>query len=188
MRTRASADQVAVGHILVVEDDRMRQLVVLRMLQSIGFSADVASSGDAAITMAATKRYDLVLMDADMPGMDGYEATRILRELEREVGSPGTPIVGMGSAAARRWPALEAGMDGAIPVPLRATDLRHAVERWLGAADVEVLSRSARLHALEDGGGDGGEVVLGPCADVRDDLGGREVAEAGAGLESGPPA
>src|SRR5579871_1397874 len=114
---------------LVVEDDRMRQLVVLRMLDQLGFSADVASSGDAAITMAFSKHYDLVLMDADMPGMDGYETTRILRELEREMGMPGTPVVGMGSAAARRLAAIEAGMDGAIPVPLRADDIRNAVER-----------------------------------------------------------
>jgi len=112
----------------------MRQLVVLRMLDGMGFRAEVAHSADAAITMAATKHYDLVLMDADLKGMDGYEATRILRELEREIGSPGTPVVGMGSAAAHRSAAVEAGMDGAIPVPLRHADVRTAVERWLGAA------------------------------------------------------
>jgi CheY-like chemotaxis protein len=183
----------AVGHILVVEDDRMRQLVVLRMLQSIGFEAEVAGSGDAAITMAATKHYDLVLMDADMPGMDGYEATRILRELEREIGASGTPVVGMGSAAGRREEAVQAGMDGAIPMPLCADDLRNAVERWLGAAPDDRFTLppvvtlgtpgSARLDTPEDGGGESGEVVLGPGADVRDHLGGGEVAEAGAALE-----
>jgi CheY-like chemotaxis protein len=187
MAPRPTADQVAVGLILVVEDDRMRQLVVLRMLDSLGFRADVASSGDAALTMAATKRYDLVLMDADMPGMDGYEATRILRELERETGTPGTPVVGMGSAAARRWPAIEAGMDGAIPVPLRAGDLRTAVERWLGAAEI-MLRTSVRLDAPEDRDGERGEIVLGPCADVRDDLGGGHVPQAGARLQFGAPA
>jgi len=181
----------------------MRQLVVLRTLQSIGFSAEVASSGDAAITMAATKRYDLVLMDADMAGMDGYEATRILRELEREIGVSGTPVVGMGSAAARRAEALEAGMDGAIPMPLRADDLRHAVERWLGAAPDDRFSsvptvnlafdypggdRSrpalVRLDAPEDGGAEGGQITLRTGADVRDHLSSGEVAEAGAAFQA----
>ena len=175
----------------------MRQLVVLRMLQSIGFGADVASSGDAAITMAATKQYDLVLMDADMPGMDGYEATRILRELEREMGASGTPVVGMGSAAVHRGPAVAAGMDGAIPMPLRADDLRQAVERWLGAAPDDRFSNmvtlpgdevaplaSVRLDAPQDAAGEGGEIVLGTGADVRDHLGGGAVAEASARLQA----
>ncbi len=157
----------------------MRQLVVLRMLDSLGFRAEVAKSGDDAITLAATRHYDLVLMDADMPGMDGYETTRILRELEREIGTPGTPVIGMGSAAARRADAVAAGMDGAVPVPLRREDVRNAVERWLGAAPQPVL---------DDGGGDRPEVALGPRPHVGDHLGRREVAEAGARLEVGAAA
>ncbi|HVM65417.1 MAG TPA: response regulator, partial [Acidimicrobiales bacterium] len=128
------------GDILVVEDNRMQQLVVLRMLDSLGYRADVARSGDDAITLAATRHYDLVLMDCDMPGMDGYETTRILRELEREVGTPGTPVIGMGSAAGRRTDAVAAGMDGAVPLPLKRDDVRVAVERWLGVAPVPPAS------------------------------------------------
>jgi len=121
--------------ILLVEDNKMNQLVALRMLDKIGFAAEVAADGNAAIGMIKAKPFDLVLMDCQMPGMDGFDTTRIIREMERAAGIPGTPVIGVSAKAesGERDEAIAAGMDDHLTKPMRVDDLQRAIERWLGA-------------------------------------------------------
>jgi len=125
--------------ILVVEDNKLNQLVALRMLDKIGFAADVAGEGGSAIATVSSQPFDLILMDCQMPGMDGYDTTRIIRERERNAGVAGTPIIGVSARSndADRDVALDAGMDDYLTKPLRIEDLQAAVERWLGTPPVE---------------------------------------------------
>ena len=82
--SRVAADQKAKNRILVVEDNVINQKVAVRMLQKLGYDADVAESGSIALRMAQSERYAMVLMDCQMPEMDGYEATRAIRTVEAD--------------------------------------------------------------------------------------------------------
>jgi len=121
--------------ILLVEDNKMNQLVALRMLDKIGFPAEVAGDGASAIAMVKAQPFDLVLMDCQMPGMDGFDTTRIIREMEHAAGLAGTPVIGVSARAdsGEREQAIAAGMDDHLTKPMRVDDLQRAIERWLGA-------------------------------------------------------
>jgi CheY-like chemotaxis protein len=140
-----------VRRILLVEDSKMHQLVALRMLEMIGYSADVIGDGNSAIALLGGRRYDLILMDCEMPGLDGYETTALIRDLERAAQRPGMPIVGLGAPAGRNIrAAVEAGMDDELTKPLRIEDLQRAIERWLGAVDIRDKV-TATTFAVRDG-------------------------------------
>ncbi|MFN7921665.1 MAG: ATP-binding protein [Bryobacteraceae bacterium] len=108
--------------ILVAEDNRVNQKVLLRMLDKFGYQADLASTGLEALDMAVRNPYDLVLMDVHMPDMDGLNATR---ELRRRLASKRPRIVAMTASALEedRKRCLEAGMDGFVSKPFRVADL-----------------------------------------------------------------
>ena len=128
--------------MLLVDDNRMNQIVGLGMLDKIGFSAEVAGDGDAAIAMISKRPYDLIFMDCEMPGMDGYDTTRVIRELEHTASRAETPIIGVSARtmAGDRDVAIEAGMDDYLTKPVRIEDLQRAVERWLGATEADADS------------------------------------------------
>ncbi len=117
--------------VLLAEDNLINQKVALLMLQKLGIKADVAASGLEALDALVGVAYDLVLMDCQMPHMDGYEATRRIRERER--GSRRLPVVAMTANAmvGDREKCLAAGMDDHIPKPVRAEALHAALSRWL---------------------------------------------------------
>lgn len=126
-------------HVLVVEDNPVNQKVAAKMLAKLGFRADVASDGCAAIAAMDAGHYDLVLMDCLMPKMDGFQATRGIRE--REAQRAGTysrssriPIVAMTANASEqdRDRCFEAGMDDFLPKPVTLERLRALLEKWLG--------------------------------------------------------
>ena len=126
--------------VLLAEDNLVNQKVAVKMLTKLGVEADVATTGLEALDALLGVSYDLVLMDCQMPEMDGYEASRRIRERER--GSRRLPIVAMTANAmvGDRERCLDAGMDDYIPKPVRMEDLRRAMSRWLPAgavADVE---------------------------------------------------
>jgi diguanylate cyclase (GGDEF)-like protein len=118
--------------VLVVEDNRTNQQVAKGMLQRLKCTADITTSGEEALDMFATGKYDLILMDVQMPGMDGYQATRAIRGKE----TPGThtPIVAMtaNSSSDDIEKALEAGMDDFLAKPFRLDTLRNRLHRWTG--------------------------------------------------------
>jgi PAS domain S-box-containing protein len=117
--------------VLIAEDNPVNQIVAARMLERCGCSAQVVSDGHAAIEAWRGGRYDLVLMDCQMPNLDGYEATAQIRRLEGD--GRRTPIVAMTAhaLAGDRQRCLDAGMDDYLSKPLRHADLRAAIKRWV---------------------------------------------------------
>jgi CheY-like chemotaxis protein len=117
--------------VLVVEDNPVNQRVAVRMLQRLGLGADVASDGLEAVESFSRQPYDLILMDCQMPGLDGYEATARIRQIEgteRHI-----PIVAMTASAMRgdRERCLEAGMDDYISKPVTIETLESVLGRWV---------------------------------------------------------
>jgi PAS domain S-box-containing protein len=125
--------------VLLAEDNLVNQKVALTLLKKFGIHADVAATGMEALDALIGVSYDLVLMDCQMPEMDGFEATRRIRERER--GSRRMPVVAMtaNAMAGDRERCLEAGMDDYIPKPVRVPDLHRALNRWLPKGSVPSL-------------------------------------------------
>ncbi|MCI0452387.1 MAG: response regulator, partial [Candidatus Latescibacteria bacterium] len=124
------------ANVLVAEDNAVNQRVAVRLLETLGCRVDVAASGVEAIRMIEASEYDLVLMDCQMPGMDGYEATREIRR--RESGGNGrTTIVAMTAHAlpGDREKCVEAGMDDFVAKPVRRDVLAEVIDRYLGQTD-----------------------------------------------------
>jgi PAS domain S-box-containing protein len=120
--------------VLVAEDSQINQIVATRALERCGCRVEVVSDGAQALAALASQRFDLVLMDCQMPGMDGYEATAELRR--REAGLRRTPVVAMTAQAmdGDRRRCLAAGMDDYVTKPLRRDELAGALGRWIPSA------------------------------------------------------
>ncbi|MCX4247718.1 response regulator [Paraliomyxa miuraensis] len=120
------------AHVLVVEDNVINQKVARRMLEGLGCRVDVASNGQEALDRAGSTRYDLVLMDVQMPGMDGLQTTAELRKRERGADLH-VPIVAMTAHAmpSDRQRCLDAGMDGYICKPVQRRELLTLVREQL---------------------------------------------------------
>lgn len=121
--------------ILLAEDNPVNQKVALKQLESLGYQADVAANGQEALEMILRFPYDLVLMDCQMPVLDGYAATRRLHELYREGRLAQRPIVVALTANAMkedRDKCLAAGMDDYLSKPVHKEDLRQLLQRWQG--------------------------------------------------------
>jgi CheY-like chemotaxis protein len=120
--------------VLVVEDSPVNRLVAVRVLERAGFRAHVVNDGREALQALSTQRYDAVLMDCQMPDIDGYEATRELRR--REGTGRHTPVIAMTAHAMTgdRERCIAAGMDDYITKPVRSQTLTDMLERWVGTA------------------------------------------------------
>ena len=120
-------------HVLVVEDNVVNQTVATRMLERWGCRVDVVGDGRQAIEAVARVTYDVVLMDVQMPEMDGFDATVAIRQQEAGTGRR-VPIVAMTAHAmdGDRDRCLEAGMDDYLPKPVTSQALLQAVSRWGG--------------------------------------------------------
>jgi signal transduction histidine kinase len=119
--------------VLVAEDDLVNQMVVAEMLKMLGCDVDVVPEGDAARRAAAQNAYDIVFMDCHMPVMDGYEATRRIRDDEQRRGRR-TPIVALtaDALAVDRERCIESGMDDFMTKPVSSSQLSAVIERWTG--------------------------------------------------------
>jgi len=117
--------------ILVAEDTTINQLVARRMLERLGCHVDVVGNGREAVDAVASIPYALVLMDVQMPEMDGFEATAHIRQHQAQIGQH-TPIVAMTANAMKgdRERALAAGMDDYLSKPIRLGDLEVVVHKW----------------------------------------------------------
>ncbi|MGA8922063.1 MAG: response regulator [Candidatus Dormiibacterota bacterium] len=133
---RAPAAGRQPARVLVVEDNAANLKVAVRMIQRLGYRADVAATGAEAVAMLRQADYDAVLMDCQMPEMDGYEATRRVRGNERR--GRRTPIIAMTAAAlpGDRERCLAAGMDDYISKPVKLHVVAAVLERWLAASRV----------------------------------------------------
>jgi two-component system sensor histidine kinase/response regulator len=136
--------------ILLAEDNPVNQQVALGNLLKLGYDADVVNNGTEVLNAIEMKRYDIILMDCQMPELDGYEVTKIIRQRERR--GERTWIIAMTANAmvGDREKCLTAGMDDYLSKPLRRAELRAAMER--GSAKPEApLDHNARHNIMADG-------------------------------------
>ena len=117
--------------VLVVEDNEVNQAVALAILARLGFGADVAHDGQQAVELVARGCYALVLMDCQLPVLDGYRATAEIRR--REGSARRTPIIALTAAVLEdRQRCLAAGMDDHIAKPVLLAEVQEVLSRWLG--------------------------------------------------------
>lgn len=125
------------GRLLVVEDDRVNQQVIQLMLGRMGLQCSILGHGAAAVAAVATEPWDAIIMDCQLPGMDGYEATRQIRA---NLPNLRLPIIALtaNARAEDRAKCVAAGMDDFLTKPVRSEDLRTCLEKWLPAPAPEV--------------------------------------------------
>jgi PAS domain S-box-containing protein len=143
---RALAGALEGLRVLVVEDNPTNRLITSLMLKSVGVEVSTADDGEQGVEAATTSRFDLILMDIKMPGIDGVEATRRIRAsptVARE-----TPIVALtaNTAPSQRALYLEAGMNGVIPKPVSAAALLGAVARLTGEGASQMERAAVASH------------------------------------------
>jgi two-component system sensor histidine kinase/response regulator len=128
---------------LVADDNAVNQLIVQRLLERAGWTVVTVADGNAAVARVSAERFDLILMDCDMPEMNGYDATTAIRQLEGS--SRHTPIVALTANALQgdRERCLAAGMDDYVSKPIEGNLLFAVVQRWSGAPN-DPPSRGAR--------------------------------------------
>jgi signal transduction histidine kinase/DNA-binding response OmpR family regulator len=127
--------------ILVAEDNITNQLVAIKILEKLGYRVDVAANGLEAVAAVKSMYYDLVLMDCQMPEMDGFEATRRIRFGDAGQARRSTPIIAMTARAMQgdREKCLGAGMDDYLAKPINTAALIDTLDKWLPKEGAEVL-------------------------------------------------
>jgi CheY-like chemotaxis protein len=115
--------------VLLAEDNAVNQIIAVRLLEKRGHTVTVAENGQVAVLAYATQTFDLILMDIQMPGMDGLEATAAIRKKEIATGAH-IPIIAMTAHALKgdRERCLAAEMDGCVSKPIRTVELFAAIE------------------------------------------------------------
>jgi two-component system, sensor histidine kinase and response regulator len=140
--TAPDAHTTLAGNVLLAEDNETNQIVALAWLKSVGLDANVVNNGVAAVAAAKAERFDLILMDCQMPEMDGFEATAKIRAMDVTPGRR-TAIVALTANALKedRQRCLDAGMDDYIAKPYTGAEMQAVLKRWLPAA------RSSHAHS-----------------------------------------
>jgi two-component system, sensor histidine kinase and response regulator len=135
--------------ILLVEDNAVNRLVALRQLQKLGYHAECAVDGREAVERARQERFDLILMDCQMPKMDGFDATRAIRKDEMRTGAH-IPIVAMTANAlsSDRATCLAAGMDDYISKPVNLANLQAMLDGWLPQATTGRVLDAERVAGI----------------------------------------
>ncbi|MEB0010079.1 ATP-binding protein [Glaciimonas sp. Gout2] len=133
--------QTYAPRVLVIEDTEINRQLVRILLTKRGCVVEEVENGELALDALALRHFDLVLMDCMMPVMDGYEATRLLREKEAATGAPRMPIIGLTASAIKgdRERCLAAGMDDYLTKPCTANEFIATVGRWIELKTIVVL-------------------------------------------------
>ncbi|MFK7863116.1 MAG: ATP-binding protein [Pseudohongiellaceae bacterium] len=118
--------------VLLVEDNVINQKVAAAMIKKLDISAEIAASGQEALDKFSSQKYDLIFMDCQMPGMDGFQTTQAIRKLEKEGNLPPTVIVALTANAMEgdRKRCLDSGMDDYMPKPISLAGLEQVFDRW----------------------------------------------------------
>jgi two-component system sensor histidine kinase/response regulator len=129
-----AAKQYPHKRVLVVEDMKVNLMLIMKLLEKHGLQVDTAGNGKEAVEMLQKLSYDLVLMDCQMPVMDGFEATKAIRRLEAEKGRFSTTIVALTADAmiGDREKCIRVGMDDYLNKPLKFHEVAGILEKWLG--------------------------------------------------------
>jgi PAS domain S-box-containing protein len=146
------ADEGPALRVLLAEDNHFNQVLALGLLQRLGHTVTVVDNGRAAVEASAREPFDLVLMDVQMPELDGIEATRRIRQREQGTARH-LPIIALTAharAADREW-CLRSGMDGYVAKPLRTGQLREEIARTVAPAPPPAALGRGELLALVDG-------------------------------------
>jgi PAS domain S-box-containing protein len=147
------AEPTAAHRVLVVEDNPVNQLVAVGLLEALGYAATTADDGEVAVAEMRTGGYDAVLMDVQMPRMDGYAATRAIRAEQ----SAHVPVIAMTAAAVEgeRERCIAAGMDDFLTKPVDPRALAAVLARWVGGGETALARRTLRgvsdAHSPIDG-------------------------------------
>ena len=125
--------------ILLAEDNKINQVVAAGVLKKLGYEVDIVEDGSAAVAACADHEYGAILMDVMMPGVDGYQATKMIRDFERQLNQRQIPIIGLSARAMSGD--REIALNAYLTKPLRTADLVDALTRWIDeAADEETAS------------------------------------------------
>lgn len=121
------------AHVLLVEDYKANILVATALLEEFGYGYTVANNGQEALQLIKIQDFDLVLMDVQMPGIDGFEATHFIREWEKQKGLGHIPIIGMTAhaLAGDRERCIAIGMDDYIAKPFHPDEFKNKLETHL---------------------------------------------------------
>jgi CheY-like chemotaxis protein len=125
------------ARILLAEDNLINQEVALALLRQLGYMTAAVSNGAQAVKALKSARYDVVLMDCEMPELDGYEATRLIRDPATGALDPKIPIIAVtaGAMAGDRERCLQAGMDDYLSKPVEAQEMAQVIAKWIGRKD-----------------------------------------------------
>ena len=139
--------------VLIADDNITNQQVALHILAKLGYRADAVANGREAVDSLRNIPYDLVLMDCQMPEMDGYDASALIRDPRSGVCNSKVPIVALTAHAMKgdREKCLEAGMDDYLPKPIHPKNLAAVLEKWLPGSDggsPESVKKAVRAHAV----------------------------------------
>ena len=160
------------ARILVAEDNVINQKVALAMLEKLGCRVDAVANGLEAVRALESVPYDLVLMDCQMPGMNGYEATRKIRDPGSAVLDHRIPVIAMtaGVLESDRKQCMEAGMDDYVTKPVKPQRLVEVVDRWVAGPEASRADGALAAAAPSKGSGrDGGVMSTAPEGESQTD-------------------
>jgi two-component system sensor histidine kinase/response regulator len=160
-REAATLQNIRGARILLVEDNEINQQVAKEILEGAGLNVTLANNGQEAVNAVQTDNYDVVLMDVQMPVMDGYTATRKIREWEKEDRRQGSvlspqsselPIIAMTAhaMAGDEHKSLEAGMNGHVTKPIDPDQLFAALQKWIPPADQRASTRQPKVFDVKE--------------------------------------